>query len=319
MSDEIEIIKHPYIKFLNLFVVELTYRSPHFHHDYELLLVLSGSATLFCQGMSFIVEPSDMVLLNPNDTHEIRTSGENLTTLCMQFSPKFFENTYPTLKTLSFDEISLKNILSQEQLHTIRCLLLETSYQYMKRKPTWQLLSSSLLGLLVSTLLKQIPWHPYTHEEVHKNRLRRKRIENIIQYVEDNYASKILLADIAKKEGVSTGYLSHFIKDNLNQSFQEYVTSVRFRHALLFIRSNLSLLDICLETGFSNTRYLTNAFIKYQGCTPKEYLAMTDHLVESKAKAATAEHIYSPSETLTLLEQLRNKEDIYTTIVALLS
>ncbi len=305
MSDQIEIIRHPYIKFLNIFIVELTYRSPHFHHDFELLLILSGNATLLYQGKTYSLQPEDIILLNPNETHELHTTTEGLTTLCMQFSPKFFENTMPSLKFLSFDALHLSHVLSKGQLHTIRCLFMETCYQYMKRSVNWQLISSSLLGLLVSTLLKYVPWHTYSEEEVYASDLRRKRVEYIIKYVEDNYANKILLSDIAKKQGISTGYLSHFIRDNLNQSFQEYVTSVRFRHAIRLLNSNKSLIDICLETGFSNTRYLTKAFLKYQGVTPKEYIMSAQKPTETKENNRTTEYMYSHGETLSLLEQRR--------------
>ena len=101
------------------------------------------------------------------------------------------------------------------------------------------------------------------------------------------------------------GSLSHFIRDNLNQSFQEYVTSVRFRHAIRLLNSCKSLIDVCLETGFSNTRYLTKAFIKYQGVTPKEYLQTAQKPAEQKVSKRTTEYVYSPAETLSLLEQRR--------------
>ena len=53
-------------------------------------------------------------------------------------------------------------------------------------------------------------------------------------------------------ENVTKTYLSHFIHDNLNMTFQEYVSSVRFERALKLIRStSMCLTDISVGSGFS--------------------------------------------------------------------
>ncbi|HBA50752.1 MAG TPA: hypothetical protein DCZ91_23735 [Lachnospiraceae bacterium] len=67
-------------------------------------------------------------------------------------------------------------------------------------------------------------------------------------------------------------HLSHFIKKMLGISFQEYLNNVRFEHALQLVRhSDFNILDVCLETGFSSSRYLNQMFEKKLGCTVKEY------------------------------------------------
>ena len=67
-------------------------------------------------------------------------------------------------------------------------------------------------------------------------------------------------------------YLSHFVKDALNQSFQEYVCSVRVNCACkLMADSEKKLLDICEESGFSDYRYFSQAFKRQFGLTPEQY------------------------------------------------
>lgn len=66
--------------------------------------------------------------------------------------------------------------------------------------------------------------------------------------------------------------MSHFAKKNLKQTFQEYVTTVRFNQALkLLLTTNMKLTDICFESGFSDPRYLNKAFVKRTGMKPEEY------------------------------------------------
>ncbi len=307
MSEEIEIIRHPYLKHLNIFIVELSYRSPHYHHDFELLYILSGSATLLHNGITMPIKQEDFILFNPNETHEITVKEGTITILCIQFSPNFFQSIYSDIKLLNFDEVYLNRILTNEQIQTLRGLFIEVSYQYVKRQTSWQLLSGCLLGMLVSSLLKQIPWHLYTDEEIYSIDIQRKRIEHIISYVEENYMNKILLADLAKKERLSVGYLSHLIKQTMNQSFQDYVTSVRFHHAKLLLNTPKSLINVCLACGFSSTRYLTKAFLRYEGCTPTEYQQRNIDTDRTEEGMADTEHKYDTKEILSLLEKNRSK------------
>ena len=80
------------------------------------------------------------------------------------------------------------------------------------------------------------------------------------------------LADFAQAEGCSVRYLSHFIRKTMNQTFQDYVNSVRLRHACkLIAEGNLSMISVSVESGFSDYRYFSKAFQDSFGMTPAEY------------------------------------------------
>ena len=77
---------------------------------------------------------------------------------------------------------------------------------------------------------------------------------------------------IARLENITVCHASHFIRKMLGISFQEYLNNIRFDRALGYVRdSDLSILDICMETGFSSSRYLNRMFMEKFGMTVKEY------------------------------------------------
>lgn len=83
---------------------------------------------------------------------------------------------------------------------------------------------------------------------------------------------KIRLSDFARAERRSMSYLSHFVKEALGQSFQEYVNTVRFHCACKLIAAGQRrMLDVCVASGFSDYRYFSAAFQKRLGMTPEEY------------------------------------------------
>ena len=58
----------------------------------------------------------------------------------------------------------------------------------------------------------------------------------------------------------------------MNQTFQDYVNSVRFRKACkLIAEGKESMISISMESGFSDYRYFSRAFQQQCGMTPEEY------------------------------------------------
>lgn len=68
-------------------------------------------------------------------------------------------------------------------------------------------------------------------------------------------------------------YLSKLFKKNTGSSLMDYVTKVRIERAKeLLERTVLTISEIAIETGYSNTAYFTKMFKKYtNGVTPREY------------------------------------------------
>lgn len=71
MKREYEIISHVETNF-KVFVVNLLYRAPHIHKDFELGLVLDGNISILLPGQTLFLQPGDFWLINPFQSHEIK-------------------------------------------------------------------------------------------------------------------------------------------------------------------------------------------------------------------------------------------------------
>ena len=134
----------------------------------------------------------------------------------------------------------------------------------------------------------------------------------LTQYVEENYTHKIRLADFAQKEGGSVIYLSHFIKNTMNQTFQDYVNSVRFRKACkLIAEGKESMISISMESGFSDYRYFSRAFQEYYGMTPAEYRRKANTIVTGKSAQSQSTHseerFLTRGQSLGILQEFRKQ------------
>lgn len=94
------------------------------------------------------------------------------------------------------------------------------------------------------------------------------------EYVKDHYSNPSLrLQDIADNLQISYGYLSSIFTRISGQSFKQFLINVRMEEARnLLLSRKYRIYEIADKVGYSNTRYFNEAFHKYYGCSPVEYL-----------------------------------------------
>ncbi len=97
-------------------------------------------------------------------------------------------------------------------------------------------------------------------------------LKKALKIINANFSTKINLEEIAGQIHVNTSYLSYLFKVEMGLSFTEYVNTLRINMAKnLLMKTNMSIIDISLQSGFSDQSYFTKVFKKIEVCTPKEY------------------------------------------------
>ena len=97
-------------------------------------------------------------------------------------------------------------------------------------------------------------------------------IRRITQYVEENYASKITLEELSKFSQYNRTYISTFFKNTVGMNFYEYLTRVRFQHALYELTStNKNLTEIAIDNGFPDLKSFNTRFYATFRRRPAEY------------------------------------------------
>lgn len=98
-----------------------------------------------------------------------------------------------------------------------------------------------------------------------------KYIGLIQSYIDENCFENITLASLAKKFSINKYYLQKVFKRFVGQSPNDYLTSVRIRHAKSLLRStDDSMIQIAQAVGYTAT-YFDNVFKRYVGVPPRIY------------------------------------------------
>ncbi len=105
-----------------------------------------------------------------------------------------------------------------------------------------------------------------------------KRLSDKVRsYIEESFADNIRISDIAAKNFVSEGYLSHTFKAETGMSPREYLTHIRCTRAYELIRHTaMKFTDIASSTGFCCANDMSRKLREYYGITPTQIRAKSD-------------------------------------------
>jgi AraC-like DNA-binding protein len=271
-KNEYEVVDYTSLKDVKVFVVDIAYRTPHMHKEFELCLVLSGSVRVSSRQDIWTFAAGSFFLVNTHQVHEIQALDGAAQIVSLQVSPKCFERFFPQIGLVEFDHVDIDRCLPGEEGITLRARMLALALAYFGKGPCYEFACHALVCELFRLLMTLVPWHFITEREKSKKIVRSDRIDRIVSYVEEHFTEKVLLADLVEREQLTLSYLSHFFKDNLNMSFQRFVALLRFDEARRLVeRTDMNITDVCLTCGFSDYRYLNKIFLEKLGCTPAQY------------------------------------------------
>jgi len=306
MKNEFEVIKYNEIKNLKVFIVNLVYRTLHVHKDFELLYVLEGNVEIRTIKGTLHLQKDESLFINSGLAHELQ-ADDNTLLLALQISPDFCSDYFPQFRDMEFEFCTMR--ISGMYQHEILHIVLDLARNYFKQEHKFELKCMCLLNMLLFHITSFIPYRILSEDEHNKVYTKTKRMLSILSYIESHCHEKLLLSDVAQHEHLSVSYLSHFFSENFGLSFQEYLASLRCERArqLLLLTSH-TLLTISVECGFSDLRYLNQAFIKNYGCNPKQYRQKFEKssLPKQQNSMLSTQNFLSRQTCLVLLAQYTN-------------
>ena len=98
------------------------------------------------------------------------------------------------------------------------------------------------------------------------------RINAICDYSFANFKSKVLLNEIADIANLSPNSFCRYFKAKTQKTYSQFITEIRVGHACkLLIENNLSIKQVCYESGFNNFTSFYKYFKLITGKSPLGY------------------------------------------------
>ena len=96
-----------------------------------------------------------------------------------------------------------------------------------------------------------------------------EKIKTILKYVEEHYADRITIDDMAALTFYSKSHFMKFFRTHMGISFIEYLNDYRLTIAERLLKtSDASILEIAQMSGFDNLSYFNRLFKRKYGQSP---------------------------------------------------
>jgi len=249
----------------------------HFHEEFELNFIKGAKGAKRVIGDHIEeIDDLEMVLVGSNLQHGWFThkccSGE-IKEITVQFHPDLFDEKFLQRNQMSFIrnllECSSRGVLfSAKTIEAIMPRLIELP---QKRGFDSVLELMSILHDL-STSRNFQTLSGVSFNKIENTSYNSRRIEKIMQYLNNNFDKDVSLREAAKIAGMTEVALSRFFKLRTGKTFVDTLNEVRLGTASrMLIDTTSSVTEIAYKCGFNNMSNFNRIFKKKKDCTPKEF------------------------------------------------
>lgn len=135
------------------------------------------------------------------------------------------------------------------------------------KSPSNMFETNAILRLLLAVFFRGYN-HPQTLNTLHGL----KRFERVLEYIQDNLATPMTIAELAKLARLNPTYFSNLFSKLIGISPLQYINKRRIEQAQeLLLGTHQTLFEISLEVGFTDVYYFSRLFKKTVGIAPDHY------------------------------------------------
>lgn len=246
----------------------------HSHDCLELNYIIDGTGYYLIEDKSYPIEKGDIFLIN-NLEHHMAVNENNLKMLVFVFDQSFVwesADEYDYLKPFFERGSSFSNKInrSSDTYEAIRDAILHIKEESGQQNVGWVLTIKAWLMVSLAMFYRY-----YSKQHALENRTQRnsyERIRKVVEYIHKNFAEELSLDELAGIAIMNKTYLSSLFTKVMHMRVFDYIELVRVNHGKVLLKTtDLSILEIALESGFKSSSYFSRIFRKLMGITPNEY------------------------------------------------
>ncbi len=234
--------------------------------SYLFFLVCSGYGTLKYDKETYSLQAGDCVFLDCKRAYSHRTSddlwqlrwvhfyGPNMNSIYDKYTERGGRPCFHPRKTEPYQQLL-------QELYTIA-----SGNDHIRDMRIFEKLAALL------TLLMEESWNP---ENNRRSSPKRQNVQEIKEYLDQNYMEKITLDQLAEQFYINKFYLARSFKEQFGISVNHYLLELRITHAKQMLRfSDKTIETIGNECGINDANYFSRIFRKIEGISPGEFRKM---------------------------------------------
>ena len=244
----------------------------HWHpNEYEVSVLLNGSLEYQNGLENGILEVGDLSIMNPGEGHTSFALSPDTRGIVLHFSAGAFNSYVKKGYYYTFSEAHSNAATRGEERFRLLRMYLAQLYDSLSGDSPFKLLTAKAAVQMIMVTLcthfspKEVDRPSELTEDMN-------HMQAIVDFIEEHYTDKITLEDLATHFKYNRTYISTLFKKSMGVNFYNYLTRLRFQHALLdMTSSDRSLTDIAIANGFSDIKGFRKQFQDAFGLSPSEF------------------------------------------------
>ena len=232
------------------------YNPAHYHDLFEIYYITRGTCHYFIDQRCYYLETGDLVFIPEGVIHNTvyqNLGHERLLINCQErFVPAAARPKWYLYRNRQITGRILE-ILSE----------IETEYKRADR------FSADAISCLMRMLFYLVARHPNQYESGEE---KSGTASLALAYLQEHFDQELSLSDLARVVLVSPEHLSRLFKRETGLSFREYRNLIRLQKSEQLLSStDLSVAQVALRCGFSDSNYFSVKFKEIYGQSPKAF------------------------------------------------
>ena len=235
----------------------------HWHDYFEIEMIVEGTAEHILNGVKYTLNKGDIYLLTPVDFHEIHPTSPKTTVMNIMFTEELVSD-----ELLFFFLNCNENIichLDEKEYNFLYTIIDRAIEEYSEKQFFSQNMVRNIIECIFITLgrkFKLTQGNPcFNLGTMHK----------VLMYIHHHFREDPSLEEIASVAGLNSGYFSSVFHQFTGKTYKKYITELKMNYAKkLLLSGNLSVTEICYNSGYKTLSHFLREFKKFYGETPTE-------------------------------------------------
>lgn len=244
---------------------------PHSHGYYQIIAVLKGSGEILIDGCRYTLADHRVFLIHPNAEHAIPHGKDDIQPQLLDI--KFTVNDDPLANDLS----RLPAVLDVGNFSLFQNYFEQILRESAKGEPYSYQCICCYFGLLLAQLLRAQSGMVSGSQEAPPGEAAMESsgdsgLNKVVGFIQQNYATPIVLDDLARIVNVSKSTLIQTFKTALHTTPLQYINRIRLEKAKdLLLNTDSSISEISEMVGFQSIHYFSRYFKNREQISPAEY------------------------------------------------
>lgn len=251
------------------------------HPEVEILKATLGDFDVELNLETTHVQKGDMFFFNPGDIHQIIAGSDQCEHEVVAFLPDILSFTYQDAMQTDLvgpfirQETRLASVIHPDSIGYEDISRIENDlFGYASgQKDGWYLrFKTSLMDFLLQMYENGYILDNQANTSDTASHKKIAAFKKVVSYMDNNYAHKITLSQLANEADYNPQYFCHFFRDITGTTPINYLLELRLDKAReLICTTNESIQNIAAACGFDNMSYFIRVFKKTTGLTPTQY------------------------------------------------